>query len=488
MDNIKNTNLIPPSPNIDINTLRPFTRFCCSIGAIPASYLVALSYEEQLLWLCDYLQNTVIPAVNNNAEAVVELQNLYIELKSYVDNYFTDLNIQNEINNKLDEMAENGELANLITNFINLNPIITFKNIQELKNAEFLVNNNIVLCMGYYNLNDGGKNYYLITNEKTTNKDIELKNNLFATPLNKINNTSTKLTINLWLQWDITRIKQCIDSYVFMGVSNIILPLHLTGDTCELTENIDTINQAISYCKENGLNVNTIKFHCTNSKIDSDTDFQSVYQNKISEILTTLNAKNIGITRLIILNERNKLYNRLANETQLNFVKSIVTYFKNSGYLVSISMSTLKQGLIECINVNPDITDVLDFLCFNDYPIIGDYGKATTEKDSVEVFGNYENLIRYVKMKYPSKKLIWSEIGVQNAYESFSNPANYRIINNPNATPSNGNTIPIYFGGLLNNQNMINLIDEIALWYTEYYYNYYDKLTIFRNYFNRKEV
>lgn len=468
--------------------LTPFQLFCCNNFPFIEETFDDLTRYKMLCKIVGYLQDKIIPAIDDIGNSQNEIIQSFNELKSYVDNYFTDLNIQNEINNKLDEMAENGELANLITNFINLNPIITFKNIQELKNAEFLVNNNIVLCMGYYNLNDGGKNYYLITNEKTTNKDIELKNNLYATPLNKINNTSTKLTINLWLQWDITKIKQCIDSYVFMGVSNIILPLHLTGDTCELTENIDTINQAISYCKENGLNVNTIKFHCTNSKIDSDTDFQSIYQNKISEILTTLNAKNIGITRLIILNERNKLYNRLANETQLNFVKSIVTYFKNSGYLVSISMSTLKQGLIECINVNPDITDMLDFLCFNDYPIIGDYGKATTEKDSVEVFGNYENLIRYVKMKYPSKKLIWSEIGVQNAYESFSNPANYRIIDNPNSTPANGNTIPIYFGGLLNNHNMINLIDEIALWYTEYYYNYYDKLTIFRNYFNRKEV
>ena len=299
---VENNNL-PNDPQTNIEDLKPFQKFCMTIGALPSSYLESLSYQELLLWFCDYLQNTVIPTVNNNAEAVEELQNLYIELKDYVDNYFNNLNVDDEIttkiNEKLDEMAENGELANLITNFINLNPIITFKNIQELKNAEFLVNNNIVLCLGYYNLNDGGKNYYLITNEKTTNKDIELKNNLFAKPLNKINNTSTKLTINLWLQWDISKIKQCIDSYVFMGVSNIILPLHLTGDTCELTENYDTINQAISYCKENGINVNTIKFHCTNEKIDNDADFQNIYKNKISEILTTLDAKNIGITRLI---------------------------------------------------------------------------------------------------------------------------------------------------------------------------------------------
>ena len=114
MSIIQNTNLIPPSPQIDVNSLHPFTRFCCSIGAIPASYLVSLTYEEQLLWLCNYLENTVIPTVNNNGEAVAELQGLYTQLKNYVDNYFANLDVQQEINNKLDEMAEDGTLDNII--------------------------------------------------------------------------------------------------------------------------------------------------------------------------------------------------------------------------------------------------------------------------------------------------------------------------------------------------------------------------------------
>lgn len=97
-----------------IQILKPFTRFCCSIGAIPTSYLVSLTYEEQLLWLCDYLQNTIIPTVNQNADAVTELQNLYTQLKNYVDNYFTNLDVQNEINNKLDEMATDGTLDKII--------------------------------------------------------------------------------------------------------------------------------------------------------------------------------------------------------------------------------------------------------------------------------------------------------------------------------------------------------------------------------------
>lgn len=136
MENIKNTNLIPPSPEIDINTLKPFTRFCCSIGTIPASYLVAMSYEEQLLWLCDFLENTVIPTVNNNGEAVAELQSLFIQLKNYVDNYFKNLDVQNEINNKLDEMVEDGTFDKIINNtlFNNINNEIDNLN-QQLQNT-----------------------------------------------------------------------------------------------------------------------------------------------------------------------------------------------------------------------------------------------------------------------------------------------------------------------------------------------------------------
>ena len=104
----------------EIKTLRPFTRFCCTIGNLPSSYLESLTYEEQLLWFCDYIKNTVIPTVNNNAEAVKELQDLYLQLKSYVDNYFENLDVQNEINNKLDEMASSGELTSIMQPYFNI--------------------------------------------------------------------------------------------------------------------------------------------------------------------------------------------------------------------------------------------------------------------------------------------------------------------------------------------------------------------------------
>mgnify|MGYP002516626201 CR=1 FL=1 len=58
--------------------------------------------------------NKIIKNVNLTGEQVENLTNAFNELKNYVDNFFTDLNVQEEINQKLDEMAESGQLAEII--------------------------------------------------------------------------------------------------------------------------------------------------------------------------------------------------------------------------------------------------------------------------------------------------------------------------------------------------------------------------------------
>lgn len=182
-------NLIPLKP---VGKLTPFGKFCCTIGHLPASYMISMTYEEQILWFCDFLKNTVIPAVNTNAEAVAELQSLYITLKEYVDNYFDDLDIQEEVNTKLNEMAEGGQLAEIINQeiFDELNNNITILDgkVDDLEERAFgpvpkfhfidklgqygdsiaieLENNNVLIDLGYV---DGLDNLiaYLVQNEIT---------------------------------------------------------------------------------------------------------------------------------------------------------------------------------------------------------------------------------------------------------------------------------------------------------------------------------
>lgn len=159
--------------------LKPFTRFCCTIGNLPTSYMLSLTYEEQLLWFCNFLKNEVIPTVNNNAAAVTELQN-------YVENYFQNLDVQTEINNKLDEMAQDGTLQSLIEQFLKLNSLMCFNTVNDLKNSLFLISGSFAKTLGYYEINDGGEAIYFITSSLNSNETendldiIKLNNGLYA--------------------------------------------------------------------------------------------------------------------------------------------------------------------------------------------------------------------------------------------------------------------------------------------------------------------
>ena len=101
-----------------INTIPNFKRFCMTIGELPTSYLETMTYYEMLVWFTEYMKNTIIPTINNNGLAIQELQDKYNELKNYVDNYFNNLDVQEEINNKLDTMVVDGTLENLIGAYI----------------------------------------------------------------------------------------------------------------------------------------------------------------------------------------------------------------------------------------------------------------------------------------------------------------------------------------------------------------------------------
>lgn len=177
----KENNNFPNYPDKNVQKLRPFKHFCMTIGEIPTSYLASLTYYEMLLWFCNFLQNKVIPTINNNAHAIEELQNLYIELHDYVENYFKNLDVQEEINNKLDEMVEDGTLTNIIFNYVKITKIYN-TTVEMIEDSNNLLNGQKIKTLGYYQINDGGNGYFYITdNNDTTDFQIELSNGLYAT-------------------------------------------------------------------------------------------------------------------------------------------------------------------------------------------------------------------------------------------------------------------------------------------------------------------
>ena len=104
---------------IEVERVKPSGLFTNYIfKAIPLAFDESMSYYETLCGLLKYMQDTMIPALNNNADAIAELQALQTQLQEYVDNYFDNLDVQEEINNKLDEMAKDGSLSSLIERYV----------------------------------------------------------------------------------------------------------------------------------------------------------------------------------------------------------------------------------------------------------------------------------------------------------------------------------------------------------------------------------
>ena len=186
MDQIQHSKPVPP-----------FVKFCAA--NIPMVFDDSLSYYECLCALWKWLQTDVIDVINNNASVTElwrqelttfennvtdEIENFETEmrsdfsdlneafetLKSWIDNYFDNLDVQEEINNKLDEMAEQGVLADIISQYLNSTAIFAFDNVAGMKSSINLIDGSYAKTLGYYSKNDGGAATYRI--REITNDDV----------------------------------------------------------------------------------------------------------------------------------------------------------------------------------------------------------------------------------------------------------------------------------------------------------------------------
>lgn len=105
-------------PTIEVEKVPIITKFIYTLGVLPTSYLMSMTYQEQVTWLCNYISQTLIPQINEDVEAIQELQNLFELLRTYVNDYFDNLDVQEEINNKLNQMVSDGTLTDLIKNYV----------------------------------------------------------------------------------------------------------------------------------------------------------------------------------------------------------------------------------------------------------------------------------------------------------------------------------------------------------------------------------
>lgn len=236
--------------NNEIKTISPFKNFCMTIGALPTSYLESMSYYETLCWLCKYIEKTINPAINQNAEALKELQ-------SYVANYFDNLDVTEEINNKLDEMAESGALADIINvEMIGSLSDLNTTNKTDLVSAINEVNDNISnININHYETftvnditkSDGINNVSILNLTCASNEDGSLAK-IYGTGGGNINaiNEAQTLTFN-------TRLRPATTIYINDIIINIVEQnyniVNITGNTLMLNPSGDVVIQLANYAQ-----------------------------------------------------------------------------------------------------------------------------------------------------------------------------------------------------------------------------------------------
>ena len=157
----------------------PFVQFVAS--AVPMVFDNSLSYYEAICAMWKYLDETV-KVINNNATVTEEYIQLTKDMKSYMDNYFDNLDVQEEINNKLDEMADDGTLQTIITQYIQANVAWVFDTVADMKLSENLADGSYAQTLGFYAADDGGGGIYMINDSGTANEmNVIAIGDLYAT-------------------------------------------------------------------------------------------------------------------------------------------------------------------------------------------------------------------------------------------------------------------------------------------------------------------
>lgn len=109
--------VIPPMPPIDpYSALQPL--IMCWNKVLPAVLDDNLSFIERMAKI-QQLVNDTVDALNKIGMQFTDLYNYMVKLQQWIADYFENLDVQEEINKKLDEMLADGTLTDAVGNLIN---------------------------------------------------------------------------------------------------------------------------------------------------------------------------------------------------------------------------------------------------------------------------------------------------------------------------------------------------------------------------------
>lgn len=143
----------------DYKKLYPFKWFVLQNFPFIEEDFDAITNYQLYCKVVEYLNKT-LENVNVIGTKLEQLVNAFNDLQDYVNNYFENLDIQEEINNKLDEMAESGQLTELLTSYLELMCIYGYNTITDMENAENLIDGSFMRTYGKNETYDGLGAFY----------------------------------------------------------------------------------------------------------------------------------------------------------------------------------------------------------------------------------------------------------------------------------------------------------------------------------------
>lgn len=280
------------------NKLTPFKWFVLENFPFIEADFDALT-EWQLFCKIGKEINKIINSQNTVGNEMETLSQAFIDLQNYVNNYFNNLDVQEEINNKLNEMAESGELEQIISTYLNTITFKVFNTVEELK-ASQLISGQYAETLGYYSRNDGGNAKYVIVDGTYDENDVEyipLNNGKFAKLLTKYDNS----TVNVksfgakgdGLTDDINAIQNCI---LYCADNNLIC--FIPSGTYLISHQIITaLSDVDTRASENFVIIgegNSTKIN----KFGTDETFKNMFDfNYLNNlILKNINSDDLGLT------------------------------------------------------------------------------------------------------------------------------------------------------------------------------------------------
>lgn len=327
--------------NYDYNILTPF-KLCVleNFPFIEADFDALTNYQI----MCKMVE--YINSISKNQNLV---QTNMIEL----NNWFNNLDVQEEINNKLDEMAESGELEEIISEFLHTKALLVFDTVSDMISSPNLINGSYAKTLGYNTLNDGGTNVYKIEEIISANPDgVKLINlehdNLYARLITK-NNIIYFDTVQDMLDVDFLVIGDIVETLGFYSKDDGGNTKYEIIENTENANGIDILQINNKVCAKYLFN-NEINLKQIGAKDDGITDNKNIIDRALellpeggvlyfpNGVYQTSGNHNITTERAITIKGNGK------RTTHIKFIGSNYCFYSNGSNdpIVSIKFENMR--------------------------------------------------------------------------------------------------------------------------------------------------